>query len=133
MKIFLTIVAIFVTIDVLIVLYVIYRRMRRGISDKNIAEIQKTWKSIIREKDMRHAIMDADKLLDHALYLLGYKGNLGSKLKKASALFKNVNNVWSAHKIRNNIAHQMNYHIDEKIYKTTMLSFKQAFKELKIF
>ena len=133
MKIFLIIVAIFIAIDVLIVLYVMYRRMRRKIPEKDKNEIKKSWKEIIRQKDMKHAIMDADKLLDHALYLLGYRGNLGAKLKKSARLFKNVNKIWAAHKIRNNIAHQINYHVDKETYRTAMLAFKQAFKDLKIF
>ena len=133
MKLLFIIVAIFVAIDVLIVLYVIWRRTRRKIPEKTLLEIRSTWKKIIRQKDMRHAIMDADKLLDHTLYILGYKGNLGNKLKKAAPLFKNINKVWAAHKIRNNIAHQINYQIDEKAYRNTMLSFKQAFMDLKIF
>lgn len=133
MKIFLILVAIFIAIDVLIVAYVVWRRTRRKISQKNLLEIQTSWKTIIRQKDMRHAIMDADKLLDHALYLLGYKGNLGNKLKKATPLFKSINRVWAAHKVRNNIAHQINFQIDEKTYRNTMLAFKQAFMDLKIF
>lgn len=133
MKIFFIIVAIFIAIDVLIVFYVIWRRTKRKLSQKTILEIQNNWKEIIRQKDFKHAIMDADKLLDHALYLMGYKGNLGSKLKSAGRLFTNVNKVWAAHKIRNNIAHQINYQVDEKTYRYTMLSFKQAFKDLKIF
>jgi len=133
MKIFLIVLAVFITVDVLIVLYVMYRRMRRKISEKDKTAIRKNWKEIIRQKDMRHAIMDADKLLDHTLYLFGYKGNLGSKLKKANRLFKNINKVWAAHKVRNNIAHQMNYKIDEKTYRNTMMAFKGAFKDLKIF
>ncbi len=107
--------------------------MRSKISQKDKNHIQKIWKTIIRQKDRKHAIMDADKLLDHALYLFGYKGSLGSKLKKSAKLFKNINKVWAAHKIRNNIAHQINYHVDEKTYRDTMLAFKQAFKDLKIF
>ena len=133
MKIFLIIVAIFIAIDVLIVLYVMYRRMRRKIPEKDKNEIQKTWKGIIRQKDMKHAIMDADKLLDHALYLYGLRGNLGAKLKKSASLFKNINKIWAAHKIRNNIAHQINYHVDKETYRKTMLAFKEAFKDLKIF
>ena len=78
-------------------------------------------------------VLDADKLLDHVLYLLGYRGNLGAKLKKAAPLFSNVNKVWGAHKVRNNIAHQINFQVNEKMYKDAMLSFKQAFKDLKIF
>lgn len=133
MKIFLIILAIFIIVDVLIVAYVMYRRMRRKVSKKAIEEIQKSWKKIIRQKDMRHAIMDADKLLDHALTQFGYKGNLGTKLKKSGRLFKNVNKVWAAHKVRNNIAHQINYKVDEKTYRASMLAFKEAFKDLKIF
>ena len=133
MKIFLICAAIFVAIDVLIVLYVMWRRMRRKILQKDILEIQSVWKEIIRQKDMKHAILDADKLLDHALYLYGYKGNLGNKLKKAESRFRHINHVWSAHKIRNNIAHQINYNVDEKTYRTAMLAFKEAFMDLKIF
>lgn len=133
MKIFLTFVAVFIAVDVLIVLYVWYRRTRRKLSRKDAQGIQNSWKEIIRQKDMRHAIMDADKLLDHALYLMGYRGNLGAKLKKAGPLFKKVNTLWAAHKVRNNIAHQMNYKVDEKTYRSAMLAFKGAFKDLKIF
>ncbi|MBU0727962.1 hypothetical protein KKA95_04725, partial [Patescibacteria group bacterium] len=117
MKIFIAIVLAFIIVDILIVLYVVYRRLRKKIPKKVIEEIQSSWKEIIRQKDYRHAIMDADKLLDHALYKMGYKGSLGSKLKKSPKLFKNINDVWAAHKVRNNIAHQMNYKIDEKTYK----------------
>ncbi len=133
MKIFLTILILFIVVDVLIVLYVMYRRMHHKISQKDKTHIQTTWKSIIRQKDMKHAIMDADKLLDHALYVLGYRGSLGGKLKKAAPHFKKINKVWAAHKVRNNIAHQINYKVDEKTYKNSMLAFKQAFKDLKIF
>ncbi len=133
MKIIITIILIFVIADVLIVAYIIFRRYHRKMSDETIKEIQVKWKHIIREKDVRHAIMDADKLLDYALKNMGYKGSLGAKLKKAPFLFKNINDVWSAHKVRNNIAHKMNYMVDEKTYKATMLKFKKAFKDLKIF
>ena len=134
MKIFLTIAALFILVDVLFVGYVIYRRFRKKVSEAKILEIQSSWKEIIREKDMSHAILEADKLLDHALQLMGYRWNLGSKLKRAHRLFgKNINRVWAAHKVRNNIAHQMNYKVDEHTYRSSMLAFKEAFRDLKIF
>ena len=102
-------------------------------SKRVINEIRSSWKNIIRQQDKSHAVMDADKLLDHTLTEMGLKGSLGAKLKKAPHLFKDINGVWSAHKIRNNIAHQMNYEVTEKIYKNSMIAFKQAFKDLKIF
>ncbi len=133
MKIFLAFVLVFIIVDVLIVMYVVYKRSSKKMSKKVINEIRSSWKDIIRQKDKRHAVMDADKLLDHTLTKMGYRGSLGAKLKKAPTLFKDINGVWSAHKIRNNIAHQMNYEVTEKTYKTSMLAFKQAFKDLKIF
>lgn len=133
MKFIVTIILIFVVVDVLIVGYVLFRRYHKKMSRAAIDEIQKEWKQIIRETDYRQAILEADKLLDYALKHMGYKGSLGAKLKKAPTLFKNINDVWAAHKIRNNIAHKINYKVDEKTYKATMLKFKQAFKDLKIF
>jgi len=133
MKLIVTIILIFVIADVLIIGYILIRRYRKKLSPAVVEEIKKEWKKIIREQDHRHAILEADKLLDFALAKMGYKGGLGTKLKKAPSLFNNINDVWAAHKIRNNIAHKINYKVDEKTYKATMLKFKQAFKDLKIF
>ena len=133
MKIFITIVLAFVIVDMLIVAYVMYHRFSKKIPKKIIEEIKSNWKKIIRQDDLRHSIMDADKLLDYALKKMGHKGSLGNKLKKSPQLFSNINDVWNAHKVRNNIAHQINYEVTEKHYKKTMMSFKQAFKDLKIF
>jgi hypothetical protein len=133
MKIIVTIILIFVIADVLIVAYVLFRRFRKKLSQDIIDEVQSAWKKIIREPDLRQGIMEADKLLDYALTRMGYHGSLGTKLKKSPALFKNINDVWSAHKVRNDIAHKINYKVDERTYKATMLKFKQAFKDLKIF
>ena len=133
MKILILIILAFIVLDVLIVFYIIWRRTRKKIAEKDRLHVQNTWKKIIRQKDKKHAILDADKLLDHALYLHGYRGSLGGKLKKANSMFKNINKVWAAHKIRNNIAHQINYDVDEKIYRNAMMAFKQAFRDLKMF
>jgi len=133
MKIFIAVVLLFILVDIAIVAYVIYRRYRKKVPDNVKQSIRKSWKKIIQEADYRHAIMDADKLLDYALMNYGFKGNLGNKLKKSGHMFSNVNQVWAAHKIRNNLAHQIGYEIDKRLYKTTMLAFKQAFKDLKIF
>ncbi|MFH0837833.1 MAG: hypothetical protein V1880_01030 [Patescibacteria group bacterium] len=133
MKFIVTVILIFVIADVLIVGHVLFRHYRKKMSSAIIDEIQTEWKKIIRETDYRQAIMEADKLLDYALMRMGYKGSLGTKLKKTPGLFRKINDVWTAHKVRNNIAHKINYMVDEKTYKDTMLKFKQAFKDLKIF
>ncbi|MBN1259032.1 hypothetical protein JXA05_04725 [Candidatus Peregrinibacteria bacterium] len=133
MKVLIGIIIAFVLIDIVIVAYVVLKRFRRKISEKAKGEIRNAWKKLIRQHDYKNAIMEADKLLDFALGQLGLSGNLGGKLKKAPHFFGDLNAVWAAHKVRNNIAHQMNYQVDEATYKRTMLAFKQAFKDLKIF
>ncbi len=133
MKLLIAIIVAFILVDVLIVGYVVWRRTHRKISERAKEEIRNAWKKLIRGQDFKNAVMEADKLLDHALSQFGLSGNLGSKLKKAPHLFRDLNNLWAAHKVRNNIAHQMNYQVDEGTYKRTMLAFKQAFKDLKIF
>lgn len=133
MKIIVTIILIFVIADVLIVAYVLFRRFHKKLSQDVIDEIQQAWKKIIREPDLRHGIMEADKLLDYAMTRLGHRGSLGAKLKRSPGIFKSINDVWAAHKVRNDIAHKINYKVDEKTYKATMLKFKQAFRDLKIF
>lgn len=133
MKIILTIIVLFLLADALIIGYIFFKRFRKKVNPKIAEEIQNEWRKIIRSNDHRHAILEADKLLDHALKHMGYKGSLGAKLKKAPRLFKNINDVWAAHKVRNDIAHKINYQITEATYKKTMLQFKQAFKDLKIF
>ena len=133
MKFFLIILLLFVAVDALIIGYVIYRRTRRRLPDKVIQKVRTAWKELIHQNDHRHAIMDADKLLDYALGEMGHRGNLGNKLKKAPKLFSDLNGLWQAHKVRNNIAHQIAYKVDEKTYKKSMLSFKRAFQDLKFF
>jgi len=133
MKLIITIILIFVIADVLIVAYVLFKRFSRKLPASVAEEIRTEWKKLIRSGDHRHSILEADKLLDYALSKMGYKGSLGGKLKKAPSLFSKINDVWAAHKIRNNIAHKINYKVDEKTYKKTMLQFKQAFKDLNIF
>ena len=133
MKLIITIILIFVIADVLIVAYVLIKRFRKKLPGSVVNEVKTEWKKLIRSRDHRHSILEADKLLDYALSKMGYKGSLGAKLKKAPTLFTKINDVWAAHKVRNNIAHKLNYKIDEKTYKKTMLQYKQAFKDLKIF
>lgn len=125
--------AIVIVVGILFVLYYEFL-LRRKVPQAEIERIQEAWRRIIRERDMRHAILEADKLLDHALFLKGYRGNLGVKLKKAQRLFGgDINRVWSAHKVRNNIAHQIGFQVDEKGYRSAMLAFRDALRKLKIF
>lgn len=77
------------------------------------------------------AVLNADKLLDEALREKGVKGDtMGERMKAAKATWSNANNVWSSHKLRNQIAHETNIEIGYDQARRALSGFKQALKDL---
>lgn len=77
------------------------------------------------------SVLNADKLLDHAMKEAGYKGqSMGERLKSASNSLSNKNAVWSAHKLRNQIAHEPDVQVSHDTARRALASFKQALKDL---
>lgn len=121
---------VFVLVDILIVAYVLWKRNASGFSDAEKGKFRSHWRRIMNDRDLRHAIMDADKLLDLGLKGKGYEGSLGEKLKQSSALFSDLNGVWAAHKLRNRLAHEMDAKLSESEAKRALRQFERAFKDL---
>lgn len=88
------------------------------------------WQKIMNESDLKHKILDADKLLDTMLRKRGYSGSLGDKLKSKKTLFSDIDGLWSAHKLRNKIAHEVDFQINAKTAGAALKSFEKAFKDL---
>lgn len=80
----------------------------------------------------RIAILEADALLDEILKSKGYEGNnLGERLKNSK--FNTIDLAWSAHKMRNRIAHEgVKLVLTERMIKQTKEAFKAVFKEFNI-
>lgn len=77
------------------------------------------------------AILNADKLLDHALKERGFSGNtMGERMKSAKSVWLNTKNVWTAHKIRNQIAHEAEVKLSYDATRRALAAFKQALKDL---
>lgn len=75
--------------------------------------------------------LNADKLLDAALKESGYKGQtMGERMRSAKDVFSNRNAVWSAHKLRNQIAHETDVQVDYNAARRALASFKQALKDV---
>ncbi|KKU79110.1 MAG: hypothetical protein UY05_C0038G0002 [Candidatus Peregrinibacteria bacterium GW2011_GWA2_47_7] len=112
----------------LIVLVLIERRRRRfSLSDQEF--FAETWQKI-ELMEPRYAVLEADKLLDRALGKLGFAGSLGDKLKKAEALLSDRNGVWYAHKMRNRLAHELEFHATDHEARRALSCFLQALKDL---
>lgn len=60
---------------------------------------------------LKNALMEADKLLDYVMQAQGFTGEtMGERLKRHGDRFSDLNGVWAAHKLRNQVAHDV--HID---------------------
>ncbi len=104
-------------------------------------EVSKNWE-YIRElansknpSDWNMAILRADALLDDVLMHLGYEGTTLAERLKIVDLHKlpSMEQVWSAHRLRNMIAHDpLEQHTRETIIHT-LRSYEQAFRELGMF
>ena len=78
------------------------------------------------------AIIEGDKLLDRALCEMGVPGRtMGDRLKKiGKERFSQLNSVWYAHKIRNQIAHESDFSPEYKQAQHALETYKQALKDL---
>jgi hypothetical protein len=112
------------------------RKKLYGIDKK---EIKKRWQEIEEllnkssEMSYKLAVMEADKLLDHILKSMFFPGStLGERLKAACYKYEKLRRVWCAHKIRNQLVHETNYHLGYGEAKKTLSIFKRGFEELGI-
>lgn len=77
------------------------------------------------------AILEADKLLDHALKESGIAGKtMGERMKTFNSRWSNANNAWNAHKLRNRIAHESDVAISFDQTRQVLGYFKQALKDV---
>ena len=89
--------------------------------------------TLSRENELSYntVVTEADKLLDKALCEAGIPGRtMGDRLKASGNRFSQLNAVWYAHKLRNQIAHEHNFHLDYKQSAHALETFKQALRDL---
>ncbi len=87
------------------------------------------------ESDLKVAILEADKLLNDALRDAGMMGiQLGDRLKKANTgQIPNLNELWQAHKLRNQIAHEPNFKLKRDLAERALGIYETALTNLGIF
>ena len=109
---------------------------RKHVDELNRAEYMVEWDKIINSvngdnSNMQMAILEADKLLDKALRQLGVPGvTMGDRLKASNNKFSKINDVWYAHKIRNQIAHETNFKLNTMTARRVLVIFKRSLREL---
>ena len=72
------------------------------------------------------------KLLDKALCEMGVQGRtMGDRLKKiGKERLTQLNAVWHAHKLRNQIAHESDFHPEYRQAQHALATYRQALKDL---
>lgn len=124
---------VFIIIIFLVAVYAVVFRKRSFFSERDKKYVAVKWNEI-SHAGARTCIMEADKLLDFCLgKVLGSKYekvSLGEKLKMKGALFSDLNGVWFAHKLRNKIAHELDFRISMGEFKKALGAFKKAFIDL---
>ena len=85
-------------------------------------------------QSLKLAIMEYDKVLHESLTKLGAKGNtLGEKLKFNASFFSGREHhqaAWDAHKVRNSIAHDLNFSAKPDELLATVSLFRQVIEKL---
>jgi len=110
---------------------------KKGHKNLDIAHYQKKWFVIeqqFKKDDISSyslTVLNADKLLDQALKERGMRGEtMGERLKSAKDVFSERNNVWSAHKLRNKIAHETDVKVTYNAARYALGDFKRALKDI---
>ena len=102
------------------------RGKKRGISGADLAEItarRQEIESLLRsgnEYELRHAVMEADKLVDHVLKLKGYSGEtFADRLRSAEQYIDHniYQSIWEGHKVRNALAHEHDARVSKEELK----------------
>ena len=89
--------------------------------------LKKDW-----EPELKLSIIEADQLLDDLLKRMGYAGeSLGERLKQLNSnVLPNIDQVWEAHKIRNNIVHDPDYKLSLSRTREIIKIYEQTFQNL---
>lgn len=100
-------------------------------------KVTKEWEKIARrleiedEASYKLAIIEADKLVDNLLKDMNYAGeSMGDRLKMIDeSKLKNINELWEAHKARNNIVHDANFKLSYREAQRIIETYENVLRE----
>ena len=124
-------------------LYIVFKGSKRGVTERlNKKVVQQKWQEVETmmsqggPSNFQSAVMEADKLLDYCLKsLVGTQNNqnMSERLKMAQKKFSDRNvyqDVWSAHKVRNQLVHEVHHELNSAVARKTIEQFKKGLKNI---
>lgn len=100
--------------------------------------LNKKWQSVLDklEKDDENsyklAVIEADNIFDDILKRIGYQGeDMGERLKQlTSAQTANLDEIWQAHKLRNQIVHEPDSRLTHSQARRAVEIYQRALEDL---
>lgn len=118
-------------------LFAVIGLTKKGGRNLNVEKYRMRWLQIEQQlkKDEPSSyhlvVLNADKLLDQALRERGIRGTtMGERMKNLKDTWTNANSVWTAHKLRNQIAHETDVNVSYDDARRALAGFKQALKDV---
>ena len=98
-------------------------RRRAAIPRAEQRRLRSQWQHLAEIADPSRRVLEAEKVVDGVLQALRYSGSFADKLKVAGPRLPNEQAVWEAHKLRNRIAHEPGFSLDESQAKRAIGAF----------
>ncbi len=118
----------FILAMLMLVIVVIAHKGKPRLNKKHFT---RQWANIEQLENYSMAVLKADSLVDEALRHANIKGGtMGERLNNSAGLLKDLNATWSAHKLRNRIAHETNSEPTAMECQRALRQFKRALKDL---
>ena len=103
-------------------------------------KMAKKWDTILKqiqsgdENAYKFGVIEADKTFDDMLKKIGYEGkDMGERMKNIQpGQMSNIDELWQAHKMRNNIVHDPDFHLTRAQAEKVVKTFEKALKELQV-
>jgi hypothetical protein len=124
-----SIIALLLVTGLLLVVIMVIALISKPRLDKNY--FAKHWVEIENEPSPMSALIKADTLVDEAMKRAHIKGaTMGERLKKGGAHFKDINGLWSAHKLRNRLVHEPGAEVSQADLQKALQQLKKSLKDL---
>ncbi len=114
-----------------------HQRRTRILSGEDRALIHVRWHEIEQSvqrggpTQLRQAVIEADKLVDYSLKQLQVGGEtMGERLRQGAARFSDYQGVWEAHKVRNQLVHEVNRELLSFETTGVLAKFKRGLHDL---
>ena len=115
----------------LLVLFFVWKMSRRrGLPAALRERLMEAFRRLEEMPDVHRRVIEAEKIIDHALVTLGFNGTFGEKLTKAGPRFADVEAIWRAHKVRNRIAHEVGVMVTLTDADTAVAAFRKGVSNL---